>query len=69
MLKKYIPYNINLLSTKYLVYQNLLYMMKKLIPSIPKLTAKLTYNKRIYFLLKKKHTKQFNIYTSYIKIQ
>ena len=43
-------------------------MLKKLIPSTPKLTAKLTYNKKKKLKNSNEKTKKFNIYTSYIKI-
>ena len=41
-------------------------MLNKFIHSTPKLTAKMTYNKKMYF--SDENTKKFNIYTSYIKI-
>ena len=41
-------------------------MLKKFILSTPKVTAKLTYNKKMYFSNDK--TKKFNINTSYIKL-
>ena len=42
-------------------------MLKKLIIfSTPKITLNMTYNRKMYFFLRKK-AKKFNIYTSYLK--